>query len=377
MSDQMRQKLAGMIAANGPLPVDEFMRVVLLDPTCGYYTTGVPFGKDGDFITAPEISQMFGELLGLWAVDCWHRLGSPSEVALVELGPGRGTLMSDALRAIKSVPSFGEAATLHMVEASEQLRAQQQANLPVAPIFHDTIDTLPDDQPLIILANEFFDALPVRQFQRSAAGWSERCVDLDRSPLPAGNTRIEGPRFRFVTKPTPLKNPRAVLGGHISGARLGAIVEYSPACDSIVATLGRRINRQSGALLAIDYGYAQSGIGDTLQALRAHKPVSVLLNPGSADLTTHVNFERLAAFGASNGAIPFPLTTQGAFLQALGIENRAAQLMKSASPDQSSLIVSQFRRLTEPDQMGDLFKVFGLASANIGSLAGFAMPEEG
>ncbi len=267
------------------------MALALGHPEWGYYTTRDPFGRKGDFITASEISQVFGEMLGLWCVEVWRQMGAPDPVRLVELGPGRGTLMADALRAAAVSPDFIRAAQVHLVETSPVLREAQRSALAGRDVvWHDRFDDIPEG-PLLLVANEFFDALPVRQLQREADGWCERLV---------GN----GPQGLQFVLSTPGAPSAALLDpGMRAGAAEGAIAEIQPAALSIAAAISARLGAFGGAALIIDYGYMQSAAGDTLQAVRSHKPHDVLLDPGDADLTVHVDFAALArAAGVSAGA---------------------------------------------------------------------------
>ena len=374
MTVLMPDRLAALISESGPIPVDQFMMMVLTDPEDGYYTQSDPIGARGDFITAPEVSQMFGELLGLWAVDSWQRLGSPARFHLVELGPGHGTLMADALRAAQVMPAFADALTLHMVEASPTLRDRQIEALPVPITHHETITSLPTDAPLIVLGNEFFDALPVRQFQHTPKGWVERMVDLDRA---IGSLGLPQPlrRFRFVLAPQALDNPIETLGERVRHAPLGAVAELARPAEAIVQTLAGQIAAQGGAALFIDYGSEKSGLGDTLQAVRKHKRHDVLDEPGTADLTVHVDFERLFHIANAAGVFAYPATTQGKFLTMLGIDARANRLMREADGKQTEAIAAARHRLVDPEQMGELFKAFGFAHKSLDSLAGLPMPE--
>ncbi|MBI1207645.1 MAG: class I SAM-dependent methyltransferase [Azospirillum sp.] len=337
------------------------MAEALLHPRHGYYTTGDPFGAAGDFVTAPEISQMFGELVGLWCADTWDRLGRPDPVHLVELGPGRGTLMQDALRAVRVAPAFRAALRLHLVEASPALRARQAEVLAgAAPTWHDGLDRLPDG-PLLIVANEFFDALPIRQFVRTPKGWNERLVDAD----PAG----DGLRFVVASRPGPSS---ILVPAGLAPAPPGSIAELCPAGLSVAAALAERLGRWGGAVLVIDYGYAGPGIGDTLQAVSRHAFADVLDRPGAADLTAHVDFAALAsAAGAAEVAVHGPIG-QGAFLCALGIEARAAQLRRTATAAQAEAIDAACARLIGDAEMGTLFKVMAFASHGLGLPAGFS-----
>jgi SAM-dependent MidA family methyltransferase len=337
--------LVRRIAAQGPISVADYMAECLLHPEHGYYTTRAPFGAAGDFTTAPEISQMFGELLGLCMVQCWVDQGQPKPFTLAELGPGRGTLLADALRAARAVPSFLQAAEIVLVEASPKLRSGQADTLRGhAPAWADDVADLPQ-QPLFLIANEFFDALPVRQYQRDASGWRERNIGLQDGQLTFGL----GPIL-----------PQPALAERLEDTRDGDIVEYAPAAAPVIDGISQRIRDHGGAALIIDYGDWRS-LGDTLQAIQSHDPVDPLVNPGRADLTAHVDFEALAKAVLCAHT---RLTTQGVFLERLGITARAQALAKSLSGEALNTHVAAHRRLTHPDEMGNLFKVLGLFPAD-------------
>ncbi|QCI79736.1 class I SAM-dependent methyltransferase [Hankyongella ginsenosidimutans] len=333
------------IAASGPMRVDRYMALCLSHPQHGYYMTRDPLGARGDFITAPEISQMFGELIGLWLVDLWQRAGA-APFHLVELGPGRGTLMADALRAAGGAPGFAQAVRVHFVEISPALRIEQAARVPQAT-HHDSIETLPDDAPLFVIANEFFDALPVRHWllrPGAPEGLSERLIDVDGDRL--------------------VWQPAQVPAGTV-------IVEQCPAAEAVAQDLAARIAAQGGALLAIDYGYDRPGVGSTLQALARHAHVDPLEQPGEADLTAHVNFRALGAALGRGGLTRHGPVSQGQFLRALGLDVRAATLVR-ANADATESIMAAMRRLSEPDQMGELFKVLAATAPSMPTPAGFA-----
>ncbi|WP_224826563.1 class I SAM-dependent methyltransferase [Cognatishimia sp. MH4019] len=335
----LKAELIAQIRANGPMSVAEFMTTCLLHPTHGYYTTRQAFGADGDFITAPEISQMFGELVGLALAQSWLDQGAPDRFTLAELGPGRGTLMADALRATKAVPGFHDAAEIVLLEASPTLRIQQLDTVPQARHI-DTLADLPD-QPLYLIANEFFDALPIRQFQRDGAGWREKRVGVQDDTLSFG-----------LTDPT----PQDALAHRLEDTKDGDLVEVSPAAATLLSEIGTRITQHGGAALIIDYGDWRS-LGDTLQAMADHAPTDPLANPGHADLTAHVDFEALAQ------AAPCAhtrLTPQGVWLERLGITARAQALAQNLSGAALDSHIGAHRRLTHPSEMGTLFKVLGL-----------------
>lgn len=355
----LAERLAGRIRAEGPIGLAEYMAAAAGDPEFGYYRTHAPFGRAGDFVTAPEISQMFGELVGLWCAVGWQQMGEPDPVLVVELGPGRGTLMDDAIRAIAAAPRFRAAMRLHLVETSHALRRIQAEILAdraaVAPVWHDTLDDVPDG-PLLLVANEFFDALPIRQFQRGRSGWHERCVDVDDA---AG-----GGRFRFVLSPEP-SPAAALLAPELRLAPEGSIAELCPAGIVLARDIGARIARWGGAALIVDYGYASQpgrlAVGDTLQAIRQHRRHDPLATPGAADITAHVDFGRLAAAAGEAGAACHGPIGQGALLTRLGIEARADRLRAHASVSARERIGAALARLIAPQEMGTLFQAMAMS----------------
>lgn len=332
------------IQNDGPMTVADYMTEGLMHPEHGYYATRDPLGAQGDFITAPEISQMFGELIGLCLAQCWLDQGKPERVALAELGPGRGTLMADILRATKGVPGFHNAIEIMLFEASPVLRSIQSKTLQnYKPQWVEAISDLPD-LPLYLVANEFFDALPVRQFLRDGEGWRERLVGGDGTSLAFG---------------LGAQTPQAALNERLQDTQDGDLVELCAAATSILSSVAGQISRNGGAGLIIDYGDWRS-LGDTLQALQTHKPVDPLDQPGQADLTAHVDFEALAVTARAAGCVHSRLTPQGVFLERLGITARAQSLAARLSGSQLEALISAHRRLTHPDEMGNLFKVLGL-----------------
>ncbi len=350
------------IASAGPMPVSRFMELCLSHPEHGYYMTRDPIGGAGDFITAPEISQMFGELIGLWAAEVWRLMGEPATVALIELGPGRGTLMLDALRATKAAPEFRKALTAHLVETSPALRQRQRGTLADldAPIqWHDQLADVPEG-PSIIIANEFFDALPVNQVVKCGDGWHERVVALDAND-----------QLTFGIAPEPLRRFEQTVPPKVRTAPDGTIYEWRS--DHIVLEMSRRVLRAGGAALVIDYGHTESADGETLQAVRAHAYSDPLATPGLADLTAHVDFEALAASAQCLGARVHPPIEQALFLRRLGIETRAAALKAVAPPAVAPKIDTAVGRLTEGGKtgMGTMFKVIGLSHHALESLPGF------
>ncbi len=347
--------LVQRIAAAGPMTVADYMAECLLHPGHGYYTTRDPLGAAGDFTTAPEISQMFGELVGLALAQAWLDQGAPAPFTLAELGPGRGTLMADLLRATRGVPGFHAAAQVVLVEASPILRQVQEKTVG-RQVDHglrwlQSVADLPE-QPLFLIANEFFDALPIRQFQRDGDGWRERLVGLRDGALAFGlsdpvDPALTGPRFR--AEPS------------------GTVIEICPLAGFIVGNIAHRLHHHGGLALIIDYGGWRSR-GDTLQAVRGHAFTDPLAEPGLADLTAHVDFEALAL----SAAPPHRYCTQGQFLTALGIEARAGRLAQGLGGAALDSHLAALRRLTHPDEMGSLFKVLGLTRPGAPPPPGFA-----
>jgi SAM-dependent MidA family methyltransferase len=343
--------LAERIRETGPITVADYMAECLLHPVHGYYTTRDPFGTKGDFTTAPEISQMFGELIGLALAQAWLDRGAPAPFTLAELGPGRGTMMADILRATRGVPGFHAAARVMLVEASPRLREVQAATLSGhAPHWLDRIEALPAG-PLFLIANEFLDALPIRQFQHGPLGWQERLVGLRDDQLTFG---LSAPVPQVPDTPAFRNAPEGTLVEDCLPARLA------------VAEVATRIALHGGVAYWIDYGGWRSQ-GDTLQALRQHKPDDPLAHPGEADLTAHVDFEPLAAMAAA-----FAYDTQGAVLTRLGIDARAERLARSLSGPALESHRAAHRRLTDPAEMGSLFKVLAITSAGAPPPPGFA-----
>jgi SAM-dependent MidA family methyltransferase len=350
------------ITKAGPISVRQFMTECLTNPKHGYYMTRDPLGRTGDFITAPEISQVFGELIGLWASSAWHQMGQPENVRLVELGPGRGTMMLDALRAAQVVPAFRSAIVVHMVEVSPLLRERQQQALgatDVPVMWHETLEDVPDG-PLIILANEFIDTLPVNQAIKQFNGWYERMVEIDG----AGSLA-----FGISKEPIPLFEQ--LLTPKVREAPIGSIYEWRT--DDFALALGQRVVRQTGAALVIDYGHVESAVGETLQAVGAHAFANPLVNPGEVDLTAHVDFQTLGLAAERMGARVFGPVDQARFLRNLGVEKRAMALRAYAPRDKVDDIEVAVKRLLGEGrgEMGKLFKAIGFASPKLGTLPGF------
>jgi SAM-dependent MidA family methyltransferase len=345
----LKDRLKAQIATSGPLTLAQYMTACLHDPQDGYYATRPRLGEDGDFITAPIVSQMFGELLGLWAAEVWVRLGRPDRVLLAEAGPGDGTLMSDALRAARHAPGFLEAVKLVLVETSPPLIEAQRARLKggaAEPAWASSILDLPKGAPVILIANELLDCLPAHQFVRVTQGWAERMVGLD-----------DQGELTFGLSATPAAVAPVEAG-------VGDLVEVSPAQELFGAELAALIRRQGGAALLVDYGRSEPGPGDTLQALKGHQKVGPLESPGEADLTVHADFPAVAAAARRAGAQATPILTQGELLGRLGIYERAEALSR-ARPDRAEIVQRQLERLVAPDQMGSLFKALAIHSAGL------------
>ncbi|WP_416228808.1 class I SAM-dependent methyltransferase [Qipengyuania sp. ASV99] len=325
-----------LIRETGPISLAHYMA----ESNARYYTSRDPLGEEGDFITAPEVSQMFGELIGLWFADLWVRMGARKRIHYVELGPGRGTLTSDAL---STAARYEFAPQIHFVETSEALRAIQREKFPDA-VHHDDLSTLPDDAPLLIVANEFFDALPIHQLVRSADGWHERMIGL------------EGNDLAFVAGTAPMDS---IVPKSWKSASQGTMIETSAAASAVMGEIAQRLKNQGGAALIIDYGSFELRAGSTLQALRAHQKVDVLSHPGEADLTAHVDFELLKDVAEKNGADVMGLQMQGEWLRQMGIDVRYEALQRK-NPKEVDTLKRQYDRLVQDNQMGALFKVLGI-----------------
>ena len=356
----LKQILKESIAHDGPMALDTFMAVCLSHSRHGYYMTRDPFGVKGDFVTAPEISQMFGELLGLWAAETWMMIGAPEKIRLIELGPGRGTLMADALRAARISNEFSSALEVHLVETSPVLREVQertlaQVNVPVS--WHKSLDDVPEG-PAIILANEFFDCLPVRHYVKASGQWHQRLVGLDGQGELSFGLAPDAETLLTMEAPD------------------GAVLELSPASQLMMTHVAARIAKGQAAALIIDYGHGETGYGETLQALRAHQSVAPLECPGEADLTAHVDFAALTRAAQAAGADVFGPVSQGELLMRLGITQRADALKKRASEEQAQAIDLALARLVTErvgaaPGMGKLFKAIAVAPRGAPVLPGF------
>jgi NADH dehydrogenase [ubiquinone] 1 alpha subcomplex assembly factor 7 len=352
-----RELLKRHIAASGPVAVAEFMRIALAERGAGYYATRDPLGAAGDFVTAPEISQMFGELIGLWCVDAWERAGAPDPFLLVELGPGRGTLMADTLRAAKVRPQFLSALRLHLVEISQPLRILQEGNLGAFhPLWHDDLTTLPEG-PALMVGNEFLDALPIHQFQMTEQGWRERAVDMTNDAL-SWTLLPPGPQL-------------GLLQAAHKRAKPGEMAEVCPAALSLARAVGERVAQDGIAALFIDYGAVASDVGDSLQAVKAHRFHDPLLDVGETDLTAHVDFAAIANAARDAGARVHGAVAQATFLEMLGIRTRAALLSAKAGEGDRATIAHGMARLIDPRQMGSLFKALAISHPDLQELAGF------
>jgi NADH dehydrogenase [ubiquinone] 1 alpha subcomplex assembly factor 7 len=341
-------QIAKQIEGSGPISVAEYMRMANTE----YYNRADPLGVEGDFTTAPEISQMFGELIGLWLSDMWLRQNSPAKCHYVELGPGRGTLAADALRAMEK---FEFTPPVHFMETSEALRTKQAQAVPTAH-FGDSIDDLPEDGPLMIIANEFFDALPVRQLVATHAGWRERVVARDK-----------GSKFMAMPGSHAMDN---LVPMDFRGAPMDSIYETSPDASGIMYELASRLSKQGGVMLVVDYGYERPGLGSTLQSVKDHKFADPFDDPGMRDLTAHVNFLEISNLARMRDLRVSGPIDQGAWLSALGINQRAATLA-DASPDQAEDIYAARSRLVEGTEMGSLFKVLAISSEDWAQPEGF------
>jgi NADH dehydrogenase [ubiquinone] 1 alpha subcomplex assembly factor 7 len=350
-------RIAELIAAQGPISIAQYMTIALHDRDYGYYARHDPLGARGDFVTAPEISQMFGELLGLWCAQLWRDQGSPKGTNLVELGPGRGTLMADALRALRLMPEFLESANVILVESNPVLESIQRqtlapTNVPIE--WRPSFDRALAGAPLFLLANEFFDALPIRQFVRTERGWRERMIVAN-----------ENGALDFALAPA---SADFVIPSDRGDAPVGGVYETSSAATALVQEIGDIIVSHGGGALLVDYGYDAPGYAETLQAVKSHAFADVLTAPGTQDLSAHVDFRALAQAATRGGAKACGPTGQGSFLTNLGIKARAARLDRGQGGD-ASLACD---RLTDPDQMGMLFKVLAIVPKDYPLPPGFS-----
>ena len=337
------------VAAQGPISLAAYMDLALQHPDYGYYRVREPLGRTGDFITAPEVSQLFGEMIGVWCAEAWRNLGQPVSFALVELGPGKGTMMADIMRATAHVGGFHHAKSLYLIESDAKLRARQTEKLaPYRPQHIQDIAQIAA-QPLIIVANEFFDAIPVRQFEKTFQGWAEKMVGIEKDALSLTLRLLSEPEKNMI--PAPLRE-----------ARPGTIYEFAPKAQSMLRDLGCALAAQKGAALIIDYGYSASSGASTVQAVSQHKYANIFESPGEIDLTAHVDFTLLSDLAKEAKLQVADVTGQGAFLKNLGIKIRADALKLHAAPAQITDIDKALDRLIGYDQMGELFKVLQIRS---------------
>jgi NADH dehydrogenase [ubiquinone] 1 alpha subcomplex assembly factor 7 len=362
----LQSEIKKLIKSSGPMPVWRYMELCLTHPNYGYYISRDPLGREGDFTTSPEVSQMFGELLGLWVASVWKAIGSPSLLRLIELGPGRGTMMADALRALRVLPPLYQALSVHLVEINPVLREKQKAALSGVRIiaWHDSLDQVPNG-PAVILANEYFDVLPIHQAVKRETGWHERTVEID------GGGKLA---FGFVAEPMP--RFEVLLPPLVRAAPVGAVFEWRS--DTEIMKIATRVRDQGGAALIIDYGHVRSDAGDTFQAIARHSFADPLKNPGQADVTAHVDFQALARAAEDLGARVHGPVPQGEFLKSIGIETRAVTLMAKASHEVSEDISSALKRLTGDGRgaMGSMFKVLAVSEPGVASLAGLSDQEQ-
>ncbi len=348
------------IRLNGPMDMARYMSLCLGHPEHGYYMTRDPFGVEGDFITAPEVSQVFGELIGAWTLDGWMKASAPDPVHLVELGPGRGTLLGDLLRITKGANGFHEALHIHLVESSLCLKnVQSQAFRNYAPAWHSDLKTLPDDAPLIVIGNEFLDALPVHQLVKTQNGWNEVVIGLsEEGHLALGQKEADPAIMKHI--------PQSLLE-----YKEGDMVEVSPVLKNYLNDLFEHIQKQIGFCLFIDYGYTGFTPQKTLQAVQKHQHVSILHDPGECDLTAHVCFDTVSSLALEKGLSVHGPISQKSFLENLGIRLRIEMLSKNATPGQKKGLEAAYERLCGIDQMGELFKVIAVSSDPSLELEGF------
>ncbi len=349
--NRLGQEILNLIDSEGPIPLDRYMSLCLAHPTLGYYTTRDPLGSRGDFITSPEISQIFGELIGLWLAEMWLALGSPGVVRVVEAGPGRGTLMADILRAARALPAFAHTLDVHLIETSPELTSVQRLTLDGHRVtWHRSLETLPNG-PLLFVANEFFDALPVRQFECRRGQWFERMIGRAGSGLAMG------------LSPDPIR-PGTFPAGH-DQAPDGAVLELGQEREAFAKDLAAKLRAESGAALIIDYGPPVWGYGDTFQAMRGHGYVDPLAEPGEADLTSHVDFDALARVANALGTEVYGPLDQGRFLNEIGLSIRVERLSAGKSAKERADIASRAHRLVSANQMGRLFQVLAITSPDL------------
>ncbi|MBI1364775.1 MAG: class I SAM-dependent methyltransferase [Alphaproteobacteria bacterium] len=358
----LEERLIALIKANGPISVADYMADALGHPHDGYYMSATPIGAEGDFTTAPEISQIFGELIGMWLVQSWIDMGEPKAFNLIELGPGRGVLMADILRAAQLRPAFLKAASIFLVETSGRLRHEQQRrlrDLSARPLWADEFSEIPP-APFLLVANEFFDCLPVRQFEKTETGWRERLIGLNEDGTALAFTRAKTPPLPGVALP--------------ENAETGAVFELCESAASLAREIAVSLVEQGGRALIIDYGHLGEGAGDTLQAVRRHAYWPVLASPGKADITAHVDFDALARAGVDAGAAAWGPTPQGVFLDRLGLQARIARLASGKPAEEVEKIIRGAHRIAAAEEMGEVFKALCLSSPALPAPPGFDAP---
>ena len=360
----LEERLISLIKANGPISIADFMSDALGHPHEGYYMTGAPIGADGDFTTAPEVSQIFGELIGLWLVQSWIDMGEPAQFNLVELGPGRGVLMADILRAARVRPGFIKAADLWLVETSGRLRHEQQQRLKAVgakPLWADEFGDVPE-APHLIVANELFDCLPIQQFERLKSSWRERLVGVSEDGASLAFTHAKTPPLPEIVLPPAEQTEE------------GAIFEICAPGEALAGEIAVALVEHGGRALILDYGHLSSGLGDTLQAVRRHKYWPVLASPGKADITAHVDFEALARAAIAAGAAAWGPLQQGVFLERLGLSARLEKLCEGKSATETETLRLGAWRISAPEQMGEVFKAMCLSAPGLPPPAGFEAP---
>jgi NADH dehydrogenase [ubiquinone] 1 alpha subcomplex assembly factor 7 len=360
MSTKLLEIIKAKIRESGPMDIGTYMELCLGHPEHGYYMTRDPFGVDGDFTTAPEVSQLFGEMIGAWLADLWIKMGSPPEVLLVECGPGRGTLMADIMRATKGVPGFHDAVKIYLMEMSPALRKAQSQKLGIYdPHWIDDLSGLPAWVPVLLVANEFLDALPIRQMERKGGQWFERRVSIGADDkLCLDSFDVDSSTLSMAPKSVSMNGGEGVF-------------ETSQSLNQYIKSVDILLKKQKGAALFVDYGHMRSAFGDTLQCVKSHRFANLFDTPGFCDITAHVDFENIANIALADGVSVHGPVTQRAFLQSLGVEERAERLWAVANEAQKESINTGLFRLIDTDEMGSLFKVIALCHDSLIRPEGF------
>ncbi|MCL2505558.1 MAG: SAM-dependent methyltransferase [Alphaproteobacteria bacterium] len=353
-SNNLEDIIKSIIKQQGPISVAAFMALALQHPNLGYYTTRNPIGRTGDFVTSPEVSQLFGEILGVWCVDVWTRIGKPDSFALLEMGAGSGVMMHDIIRVTEKVSEFANARKVFILESNKVLKDKQKSNIPCEYSYVDSVSSVPHDLPLIIVANEFFDVMPVRQFEKTFQGWAECMVDIENNSLALALRTLSD----FEQQLIPPEKAEALPG---------TVFEFSPVSQSIMKEAAEAIAQRKGAMLVVDYGYSSEINYSTLQAVSKHKRASIFDNPGETDISYHVDFRDLAKVAETAGADVSFIVTQGEFLENFGIRLRAEKLKHNVNKKQALEIDTALKRLTSDDEMGSVFKVMEVVKENVKS----------